>query len=102
MTNHTTLHIDCLPEQKQRWMLSSRIADQSFEQWVKNTLDAAITDSAPAWLDGLSERARVCILGGGFDGRQELLSAIADGFDIAALPNAGRRVKNEVLAWLNK
>lgn len=100
MANHTTLHINCQPEQKQSWMLSARIANMSFEDWVRATLDAASPDTAPAWLDGLSEWARVSLLSAGFDSRDSLQQAIDAGFELTSINNTGNRVKNEVLAWL--
>lgn len=100
MADHTTLHINCQTEQKQAWMLTARIQGMSFEQWVISTLNSATINAAPAALYGLSERARVCLLGAGIDSPQALQQAISSGLDIAALPNAGRRVNEEVIAWL--
>lgn len=97
---HTTLHINCLAEQKQAWLLSARIAGMSFEQWVASTLNAATIDAAPPTLNGLSERARVCLLGEGIKTALQAKIAIASGLDIAKISNAGNSVKNEVLAWL--
>lgn len=100
MADHTTLHINCTPEQKQAWMLSARISGRSFEDWVRLALDAANVDYAPAGLDGLSERARICLLSAGISNRQQLADAMTDGLDIITLPNAGRVVSNEVNQWI--
>lgn len=102
MTNHTTLHINCDAEaEKHKWMLSARIENMAFEEWVRNKLNACTINTNPPWLHGLSERARVCLLGAGFNNRSDVAEAVREGLDISALPNAGRRVKEEVLAWLN-
>lgn len=100
MTTHTTLHINCQPDQKKVWIDSAHVAGMSFEDWVCNNLDAATVDTNPSWTDGLSERARLCLLAAGFNSRDNVLAAIEQGFDIAGISNAGNRVKNEVLTWL--
>lgn len=100
MAAHTTLHINCLPEQKQKWMLSARANGRAFEDWVIQQLNAAVIDTNPAWLDVLSERARLCLLSAGFGSRESVLQAIADGLDIATISNAGTRVKTEVETWI--
>lgn len=100
MANHTTLHINCTAEQKQQWVLTARIEGIAFEDWVRSKLNACIIDANPPWLNGLSERARVCLLGAGFKSRRGVTKAVSEGLDISALPNAGRRVTDEVLAWL--
>lgn len=100
MAAHTTLHINCTSEQKQAWMLTARIAGMSFEDWVISQLNQAIIDPSPAWLDGLSEPARICLLSAGFNSRESLLQAIASGLDISSIPNAGYRVKQKVESWL--
>lgn len=101
MTDHTTLHINCdADEEKYKWMLTARIEGVAFEDWVRAKLNSSIIDANPPWLHGLSERSRVCLLGAGFKSRRGVAKAVKEGFDISALPNAGRRVTEEVLAWL--
>lgn len=100
MADHTTLHINCLPEDKKAWMLTARVAGMSLEEWVNRMLNLSTVDTEPEWLDGLSERARICLLGAGFYSRESVQHAINNGLDIATLSNAGRSVKTEVEQWL--
>lgn len=100
MAAHTTLHINCAAVDKATWMLTARASGMAFEDWVVQQLNAAAIDTNPAWLDGLSERARLCLLSAGFGSRESVLQAIADGLDIATIGNAGTRVKTEVETWI--
>lgn len=100
MTSHTTLHINCQGADKSAWVLSARVSGMAFEDWVTQQLNAAAINPNPEWLSGLSERARLCLLSAGFSSRESVQQAIADGFDIAALNNAGNRVKTEVDQWI--
>lgn len=100
MTEHTTLHVTCLPAEKMDWINSARVAGLPFAKWVRDTLNSATVDTAPPWMDGLSERARIALLGAGFDSRASIRQARADGFDFVALPNFGRRCEQELIEWL--
>lgn len=102
MTDHTTLHIDCHASEKAAWVLSARASKMAFSDWVRQQLNAAVIDTNPAWLEGLSERARICLLAAGFNSRESLLQAITEGLDISTLGNAGGRVKSEVEQWLKQ
>lgn len=100
MADHTTLHINCAAADKAAWMLTARATGMAFEDWVMQQLNAAAIDTNPAWLDGLSERARLCLLSAGFGSRESVMQAIIDGLDISTLSNAGNRVKTEVEQWI--
>lgn len=100
MADHTTLHINCQPEQKQKWMLSARASGMAFEDWVIQQLNAAAIDTNPAWMDGLSERARLCLLAARFNCRDSVAQAIAEGFDIGGIQNAALSIKNEIEKWV--
>ena len=100
MADHTTLHVNCSADEKSVWMLTARIEGMAFEDWVRAKLNSHVIDANPSWLNGLTERARICLLGAGFKSRRGVTKAVKEGFDISALPNAGRRVKEEVLGWL--
>lgn len=100
MADKSTLHITCRPAEKLAWMNSARVAGVPFAKWVRDTLDAATVDTAPNWLDGLSERARIGLLAAGFDSRASIEQARAEGFDFIALPNFGRRCEKELIEWL--
>lgn len=102
MANHTTLHINCdADEEKRRWMLTARIEGMAFDEWVRKKLNACIIDDNPPWLDGLSERTRICLLGAGFGNLAEVRIADSLATDFSLLPNAGTRVRDEVLKWLS-
>lgn len=81
-------------------MISARLKKMAFEDWVRETLDSAVIDAIPEWLNGLSERARICLLAEGFNSLSELKSAIENGFDLRAIDNGGLRVQQEILQWL--
>lgn len=100
MAAHTTLHINCAAVDKAAWLLTARASGMAFEDWVVQQLNAAAIDTNPAWLDGLSERARLCLIASGFNSRESLFQAIAEGLDIATISNAGTRIKTEVEAWI--
>ena len=87
---------------KGRWVAASRAAGGNLESWVVATLNAASVNTNPEWLSGLSERAKYCLLSVKFYSRESVQRAINDGFDIASISNAGRKVKEEVLQWLKK
>lgn len=101
MANHTTLHINCdAEEEKRRWVLTARIEGIAFDEWVRKKLNACIIDDNPPWLHGLSERARICLLGAGFTSRADVRGAADAFFNFSELPNAGSRVQEEILRWL--
>lgn len=100
MTDHTTLHINCLADKKLAWMLTARIEGLSFEDWVCSKLDEATADINQPWLNGLSEWARVSLLTAGFDSRESVQRAVDAGFELTSINNTGNRVKREVLEWL--
>lgn len=100
MAAHTTLHINCQADDKAKWMLSARADGIAFADWVAQQLNAAAIDTNPSWANGLSERARLCLISSGFNSRESVLQAIAEGLDIAALSNAGNRVKTEIEQWI--
>lgn len=100
MADPTTVTLHCKPDDKLRWLNSARVAGQPFAEWARDALEAASVDTRPPWAQGLSERATICLLGAGFDSRESVARALAEGFDIVPLPNAGRRVDAEVREWL--
>jgi hypothetical protein len=81
-------------------MLSARCAGMAFEGWVKATLDAAVIETNPEWLSGLSERVRVCLIQSGFTGLEQLNSELQNGFNLREMNNGGLRVQQEILEWL--
>ena len=83
-------------------MLTARSRNLPFDEWVSKTLNDASIDTLPAWTAGLTERARICLLTATFNSREGVAQAIADGFDVATLQNAGKKVKREVEEWLSK
>lgn len=100
-TETSELHITKIPrEDKCRWAAAARVSNKNLSAWVIDALNHAVPETNPAWAFGLGERARLCLLSAGFDSRESVAKAIADGFDIAAISNAGTRVKNEVEAWI--
>lgn len=100
MADKSALHITCRPDEKLEWLNSARIAGVPFAKWVRDTLNAATADASPPWLDGLSARARIALLGAGFESRESIEQARAEGFDFVALPNFGRRCEKELIEWL--
>lgn len=100
MTEHATLHVTCRPAEKMDWINSARVSGVPLAKWVRDTLNAATVDTAPHWLDGLSERTRIGLLAAGFDSRASIEQARDEGFDFIALPNFGRRCEQEVIRWL--
>lgn len=103
MADKTTLYIDCCdPAEKSAWLASARVSGMPFEQWVRQSLDSATVDTNPAWLRGLSERARIALLGAGYRDVTEIRAAMADpDTDLTKLPNFGRRCLAELEAWID-
>ena len=102
MADPTTVTLHCDPKDKQRWLNSARVSGLPFEQWAQDALNAHSIDTAPEWAQGLSERATIVLLAAGIHSLEQLREALAQGFDIAPLPNAGRRVEAEVIQWLER
>lgn len=100
MADKSTLHITCRPAEKQGWLNSARVAGVPFAKWVRDSLNAAVVDTDPPWLEGLSVRARIGLLAAGFDSRESIERARTEGFDFVALPNFGRRCEQELIEWL--
>lgn len=101
MADLTTVSLHCSPDDKKRWLNSARVAGQPFAEWAAGALDAASVDTAPAWAEGLSERAVICLLSEGINSRQHLIQLLASGLlNISSLPNAGRKIEAEVMEWL--
>lgn len=100
MADHTTLHINCDPAQKYRWLLTARANNMSFEQWVTATLNAAAVDTA--WATGLSERTTACLISAGFGSRASVAEALENpDYPWQAISNFGPRCKREIEDWIN-
>jgi len=100
-TETSELHITEIPrEDKCRWAAAACASNQKLAEWAVNALNNAVPETNPEWAFGLSERARLCLLSAGFDSRESVAKAVADGFDIAAISNAGTKIKDEVESWI--
>lgn len=100
MTDHTTLHIDCQPADKARWLLSASAQGVPLEQWVANTLNAAAIDTA--WTAGLTDRATTCLVCAGFRSRADVADALRNpDYNWRAIPNFGNKCKREIEGWIN-
>lgn len=99
-TKTNTIICACKPEQKQAWLLSARVSGMSFEEWVCKNLDAAIVETNPQWMAGLSERARVCLLEAGINHPALVADAFLKGVDFSLLNNAGRKIHEEICTWV--
>lgn len=102
MADPTTVTLHCRPDDKLRWLNSARVAGQPFAEWARDALEAASVDTSPPWAQGLSERATICLLGAGFDSRESVVQAVAEGRDdeLIAISNFGRKCLAEVKQWL--
>lgn len=100
MADKHILHIACKPAEKIEWLNTARVAGVPFAKWVRDNLNAAVVDTDPPWMEGLSERTRIGLLAAGFDSRASIEQARSGGFDFVALPNFGRRCEQEMIEWL--
>jgi hypothetical protein len=99
VTSHTTLHIDCNPIDKQRWMLSASASGIKLGQWVTEALNAAAINTE--WAAGLSERTIRCLLISGLSDREAVTAALENPeYNWQAIQNFAPRCKREIEEWI--
>lgn len=100
-TTHDTVKFHCTPADKLRWVNSAKVLGIDFAGWAAIALNNAAINTTPAWAEGLSERATIALLSAGCYSRESVAEVVEMGYPFRGLPNAGRKVEQEILDWLD-